>query len=1706
MNYFFSDSKKVDDLSDEIEKKFERLDKRFDKLFYRILRFEDRIKDLEIKTFKTTSEASSERPILNTEETLKDVKEEEISFGRQTEDDATALDSASSSKTVTEVLHDLNEVPSSLSESLSGQATHPMSEVTSEPLSESLSEPLSKPFPEKISEPITERIFEPSSELPSNSLSSDASDLGSRPEIHSDADSFATKKFETESTSPEEEPDSSIISKWKNFDFENFLGVKLFAWLGGFAFFLGMAYFVKLSIDNDWLTIGMRLVIGFVLGAASISGGLILSRKGYALTVQSLCAAGVAILYADSVAAKLYGYFGTHSTLAALVSVTIVSFLLAVKLDSRFVAILGLIGGFLTPPILSTGSDNPLGLFSYITLLNCGLAAVVYRKGWGSLVCLSSIGTLMMEFGWVNKYFAVEKIHTGMIVFLWFSFFFMFVSQIIRKRFPDEIQPLNSSLFTSLFSNWFSVYLLTVWPIQDKLVLILPFVFLLNFPTFWGSLKEVRGAEIFAASQAAVYLQLLIFANYYLTGNNYILAILAFAFFPIFSFVQNWLRLNTASSLALHDESQHTFSKPSQSIESSQTFNSSQTLNPSQSFNPSQALKPSLSLNSSQTLYSSRSFQPFSSPQPALSANDIYVRFSGYLFPLLSSAFVYLLFGTLKAGDSPFYAFSLLFYINIIIAFQAYREVYGGKWFAFSGLFSFFLIWLWVGKNLLNSDNSLHFYTLVCLIFAFYIGFWFFARKKQDLSSAIMITAQFAPLISLSFVAFLMKDECFRNNTVLIFGMMFLFDIAGIVLAHLTKSSGLIHKCTSFASFFLTWYWNFQSGSLTDRFYSSWLIFLLLPTVHFASSFFFRRSPESSSDDIAGSPDDIAVSARWMPLLSMSFVGWMMLNRVSSDMPGMTFSLLVLLMISIAWQAWHDSKASGVHAASSAVVFVILWIWELNRYGVNHWISWTAFFLVPLFYTALLIYKQKKSQPDKPCDGQPAIASATKIDWRFAFPARIFPIFSMSYVLLQIMSPDYPNSPAFSLTLLVLLDLISACQTLYDDASRPWNLAASVVSSLLVLIWINTSASESNLSTGLVFLVIFALIHSALPILIQKMRPTAQPYLAGYLFAPLMMILLLVPVLNHTSVSFIVFPAVILLNVLSLIAAWIMAWLWAGLGMMIISMIIFGSWAFRTHNTFELFSLFGMELIVVIGFQIWGLFCATKSVFSFEALKNMSRKIFGIDSDSMFEEQMCSLTNPDRMNLVFLPALSAFLPFVFLISLVIHLKNPDPNLIFGFALLMTVLLLRLVNLLKLDILCSIAFICVAFVEFAWKSVQVTPGNAGITTLWYTLFWLVFFAYPFIWKQKLVDKFHPWLVSSLGGVIQFYLLHELISAQFGNRFIGFLPLTMAFPNYFWGMLKQLSLKTLSISALISALNSLTQSPSALHANSSSNSTPAVDNFSSTSSNNSLHLSSKISSEAEKAELTEPASSSAEFSDPLLITRLALYGGVTLFFLTAVFPVQFDREWLTLGWSLEGAALLWLFAKLRKNALMYLGVALLLISFARLGINAEVFNYYPRIESSFFNWFLYAYSVCAAALIAGAWFLPDDSAKIFNVKIKPLLYFLGVILLFMLLNIEIANHFSTGSIIKFNFSGNIAQSMGYSLGWSLFALLLLSAGIKTGKRGAILGSLGLLTVTILKVFLMDLWSLKGPYKVASLMGLAVTLIVVSFLYQHYFPKKK
>ena len=234
----------------------------------------------------------------------------------------------------------------------------------------------------------------------------------------------------------------------------------------------------------------------------------------------------------------------------------------------------------------------------------------------------------------------------------------------------------------------------------------------------------------------------------------------------------------------------------------------------------------------------------------------------------------------------------------------------------------------------------------------------------------------------------------------------------------------------------------------------------------------------------------------------------------------------------------------------------------------------------------------------------------------------------------------------------------------------------------------------------------------------------------------------------------------------------------------------------------------------------------------------------------------------------------------------------------------------------------------------------------------------------------------------------------------------------------------------------------------------------------------------------------------------LTRLALVAGAALAFVTVAIPLQLEHQWITIGWALEGVALAWLYQRVPHRGLLIACGALFIAVFARLALNPEVWSYEPRGSLRILNWYLYTYAIAAVSMFVAAWFLSKTGDRIGELpRLSNVLPAAAVILLFLLLNIEIADFYATGPEIAFRFGATVSQDLTYTIGWLAFGMLLLIAGIYLHNRPARITAVALIAVTTLKCFLYDLKSLEGLHRVASFVGLAIALAVVSLIIQKY-----
>jgi len=210
-------------------------------------------------------------------------------------------------------------------------------------------------------------------------------------------------------------------------EWEALLGGKVMNLVGAIAIILGTGFFLKYAFDNNWLNEIMRILIGGVAGLLLIGGGIRLHGRGLSIFAQGLIGTGIAILYLTVYAAfDFYGLVPQIVAFCLMIGVTAGAFYLALYYNAAAISFLAWAGGFLTPFLLSTETVNTMGLFTYITLLNIGLIAVLLKKRHWDVLELLTVGATYLVYAFWYAEANTRDHHTSvalLFLVIWWSLF-----------------------------------------------------------------------------------------------------------------------------------------------------------------------------------------------------------------------------------------------------------------------------------------------------------------------------------------------------------------------------------------------------------------------------------------------------------------------------------------------------------------------------------------------------------------------------------------------------------------------------------------------------------------------------------------------------------------------------------------------------------------------------------------------------------------------------------------------------------------------------------------------------------------------------------------------------------------------------------------------------------------------------------------------------------------------------------------------------------------------------------------------------------------------------------------------------------------------------------------------------------------------------------------------------------------------------------
>lgn len=230
---------------------------------------------------------------------------------------------------------------------------------------------------------------------------------------------------------------------------EENIGGKWFARIGITALVLGVSFLLKYAFDNNWIGETGRVIIGIIIGLVLLGLGEKYIRKyfGYG---QIITGGGIAVLYLSIFAAfNFYHLLGQFPAFFMMILITAVGIILSLRYNAVSLIIVSILGGFVTPILISTGQNNEVGLLSYVLLLDLAILVISIFRKWRELNFMGFVGTGILFSLWAEKFYTTEEL--GVTMFFLTAFFIVYsISSLIYNLVKKEKSSRTEQILTLL--------------------------------------------------------------------------------------------------------------------------------------------------------------------------------------------------------------------------------------------------------------------------------------------------------------------------------------------------------------------------------------------------------------------------------------------------------------------------------------------------------------------------------------------------------------------------------------------------------------------------------------------------------------------------------------------------------------------------------------------------------------------------------------------------------------------------------------------------------------------------------------------------------------------------------------------------------------------------------------------------------------------------------------------------------------------------------------------------------------------------------------------------------------------------------------------------------------------------------------------------------------------------------------------------------
>lgn len=245
---------------------------------------------------------------------------------------------------------------------------------------------------------------------------------------------------------------------------EQVIGARWATWIGVLAIVFAVGFLLRWTFQNNVIGPVGRVGLGIAAGLGLLIAGTALRRRGgIAYLSEGLAGGGLACLYLSLFAAhQVYKFLDAAPAFGLMAAVTVVGILVSVVTERQATAVLSVLGGLLTPILVTTQHPDERVLLGYLLVLDGLVLGVSRFKAWPALNRLAWVGSILLYAPLLADQPAAA--HPAARLVLLTALFVLFVAVPILRPWLDRVStdPLDLALIVGNGAAYFAAAYVTL--------------------------------------------------------------------------------------------------------------------------------------------------------------------------------------------------------------------------------------------------------------------------------------------------------------------------------------------------------------------------------------------------------------------------------------------------------------------------------------------------------------------------------------------------------------------------------------------------------------------------------------------------------------------------------------------------------------------------------------------------------------------------------------------------------------------------------------------------------------------------------------------------------------------------------------------------------------------------------------------------------------------------------------------------------------------------------------------------------------------------------------------------------------------------------------------------------------------------------------------------------------------------------------------